>query len=354
VSRALAARGVAVQVLSVAPRDDGSEVAWGGEDIDEGVRVQRAVASAPLHLLRRLRPGWRARSPRPWSGALRGLLLRAAAAHDIVHVHGVRPPHAWWALLGCRLARRPFVYSPGLHDCRALTAPVCRLVSRADAVVVFHPGEGGRLREAGSRIARLEELDDPGPSRGTRGVPAWRSIVGLAEGDRLVVFPGRADWESGAVTFIDAVRLVRLAGLPVVPAIVNPGPIDDWLRRLLHTSLVPIVGIVVADAAERAGLLAAADLIVLPDHSCGAVLWGGGVETPVLAPERENSPAPDGALRFPAGDPLALAREMGRLLRAPAPRRDTAQGQEPAAVGWSLVAARMGEVYRALVAARRR
>jgi len=319
--------------------------------------VQRAVTSAPLHLLRRLRPGWRTRSPRPWSGALRGLLLRAAAAHDIVHVHGVRPPHAWWALLGCRLARRPFVYSPGLHDCRALTASVCRLVSRADAVVVFHPGEGGRLREAGSRIARLEEMDDPGPSRGTPGVPAWRSIVGLAEGDRLVVFPGRADWESGAVTFIDAVRLLRLSGQPVVPAIVNPGPIDDWLRRLWQASVVPVVGIVVADAAERANLLAAADLIVLPADSCsGAAPEGWGTETPVLAPEGESSPVREGALRrFPAGDPLALAREMRRLLRAPAARLDAAaRCQERTAAGWSSVAARMEEVYRALVDARRR
>src|SRR2546427_115652 len=145
------------------------------------------------------------------------------------------------------------------------------------------PALGG----AGPRMARLEEMDDPGPTRGRRGVPAWRSIVGLAEDDRLVVFPGRADWESGAVTFIDAVRLVRLAGQPVVPAIVNPGPIDDWLQRLWRASLVPIVGIVVADAAERASLLAAADLIVLPAGSCAGAVPAG---TPVLAPEGENSP----------------------------------------------------------------
>src|SRR5437773_981463 len=212
-SRALVARDVAVQVLSVASRAEGSELAWGGADIDEGVRVRRAAASAPLHLLRRLRPGWRTRSPRPWSGALRGILLRAAAAHDVVHVHGVGPPHAWWAVVGCRLARRTFVYSPGLHERRALTASVSRLVSRADAVVVFHPGEGDWLRGAGSRIARLEEVDDPGPPHGRGGGPAWRSLLGLAEGDRLVVFPARADWESGAVAFIDAVRLLRLAGV---------------------------------------------------------------------------------------------------------------------------------------------
>src|SRR5205823_4323169 len=212
-SRALVRRDVAVQVLSATSQPDGSELASGGGDIDEGVRVQRVVMRAPLYLLRRLRPGFRTRPPRPWSGALRGLLVRAAAAHDVVHMHGVVPPHAWWAVLGCRLARRPLVYSPGLHDRRALTA---------------------------------------------------------------------------------SVRLLRLAGLPVVPAIVSPGRIDDWLRRLWHTSLVPIVGIVVADAAERAGVLAAADLIVLPDHSCAALLWGGVAETPILAPQREGSPAPDG------------------------------------------------------------
>jgi len=351
-SRALVRRDVAVQVLSVASRADGSELAWGRADIDEGVRVERAVASAPLHLLRRLRPGWRMHSPRPWSGALRGLVLRAAATHDVVHVHGVGPPHAWWALLGCRLARRPFVYSPGLHDRCALTASVSRLASRADAVVVFHPGEGDWLRGAGSRMARLEEMHDPGPTRGRHGVPAWRSIVGLSEGERLVVFPGRADWENGAVTFIDAVRLLRLAGQPIVPAIVNPGPIDDWLRRLWQASRVPIVGIVVADAAERASLLAAAVLIVLPADSCAGAV--PDKEAPVLAPERENSPVLEGVLRrFPAGDPLALAREMSRLLRAPKAGRECLR-QEPTAVGWSSVAARMEEVYRALVAARRR
>ena len=351
VSRALVAHGVAVQVLSLASRAEGSELAWGGADIDEGVRVERAVTFAPLHLLRRLRPGWRARSPRPWSGALRGLVLRAAAAHDVVHVHGVAPPHAWWAVLGCRLARRPFVYSPGVHDGRALTASVSRLVSRADAVVVFHPGEGDWLRGTGSR-ARLEEMDNPGPTPGRRGVPAWRSIAGLAEGDRLVVFPGRADWENGAVTFIDAVRLLRLAGQPAVPAIVNPGPIDDWLRRLWQASRVPIVGIVVADAVERASLLAAADLIVMPADSCAGAV--PDKEAPVLAPERENSPVLEAVLRrFPAGDPLALAREMSRLLRAPRARRECLR-REPAAAGWSSVAAKMEEVYRELVAARRR
>ncbi len=227
-----------------------------------------------------------------------------------------------------------------------------RLVSRADAVVVFHPGEGDWLRGAGSRMARLEEMDDPGPTRGRRGVSAWRSIVGLSEGERLVVFPGRADWENGAVTFIDAVRLLRLAGQPIVPAIVNPGPIDDWLRRLWQASRVPIVGIVVADAAERASLLAAADLIVLPADSCAGAV---PEETPVLAPAREDSPAREGTLRrFPGGDPLALAREMGRLLRVPGGRQDAARGQQPTTVGWSSVAARMEEVYRALVAARRR
>ncbi len=351
-SRALARRGVAVQVLSATSQRDGSELASGGGDIDEGVHVQRVVMCAPLYLLRRLRPGSRMRPPRPWSGALRGLFVRAAAAHDVVHMHGVAPPHAWWAVLSCRLARRPLVYSPGLHDRRALTASVYRLVSRADGVAVFHPGEGDWLRGAGSRVARLEEMDDPGPPLGTPGAPAWRSILGLEEGDRLVVFPGRADWESGAVTFIDAVRLLRLGGQPVVPAIVNPGPIDDWLRRLLQASRVPIVGIVVADTTERASLLAVADVVVLPADSCAGAV---PAETPVLAPEREKSPVPEGTLRrFPAGDPLALAREMDRLLRAPRGRRDAAQAQEPAAVGWSSVAARMEEVYRALAAGRSR
>jgi len=345
-SRALAARGVAVQVLSVASRADGSELAWGGADIDEGVRVRRAVTSAPLHLLRRLRPGWRTRAPRPRSGALRGLLLRAAAVHDAVHVHGVGPPHAWWALLGCRLARRPFIYSPGLHDRRALTRSVCRLVSRADAVVASHPGEGDWLRAAVSRMARLEEMDDPGPTRDGPGVPAWSSILGLEEGDRLAVFPGRADWESGAVTFVDAVRFLRLAGQPVVPVIVNPGPIDEWLRRLWQASGVPVVGVVAADASERASLLAAADLVVMPADSCAGAV---PADAPVLAPEREGSPG--ALLPFPAGDPLALAREMGRVLRVPAVGRGAA---EPTTDGWSRVGTRMEELYRGLLAARRR
>ena len=354
-SRALAAGGVAVQVLSATPRPDGSELASGGADIDEGVRVQRVVMCAPLYLLRRLRPGFRTRPARPWSGGLRGVLVRAAAAHDVVHMHGVAPPHAWWAALGCRLARRPLVYSPGLHDRLALTASVRGLASRADAVVVFHPGERDWLRGAGSRVVRLEEMDDPGPPPGTRGIPAWRSLLGLAEGDHLVIFPGRADWESGAVTLIDAVRLLRLGGLPVVPAIVNPGAIDDWLRRLWQTSCVPIVGTVVADAAERASLLAAADLVVLPADSCAGTLpEGWAAETPVLVPEREGSSLRAGvSRRFPAGNPLALAREMGRLLQ-PGARRDAAKAQEPAAAGWSSVAARIEEVYRDLVAARRR
>ena len=115
---------------------------------------------------------------------------------------------------------------------------------------------------------------------------------------------------------------------------------------------MPIVGIVVADAAERASLLAAAVLIVLPADSCAGAV--PDKEAPVLAPERENSPVLEGVLRrFPAGDPLALAREMSRLLRAPRARRECLR-REPAAAGWSFVAAKMEEVYRELVAARRR
>jgi hypothetical protein len=83
-------------------------------------------------------------------------------------------------------------------------------------------------------------------------------------------------------------------------------------------------------------------VIVLPADSCAGAGWA---QAPVFAPE----PVVDGALRpFPAGDPLALAREMGRVLRS---RRDAA---EPTADGWSLVGARMEELYRGLLASRRR
>src|SRR3989442_11830472 len=108
----------------------------------------------------------------------------------------------------------------------------------------------------------------------------------------------------------------------------------------------------VGAGVEGASLGGAAALAVLPADSCAGAV--PDKEAPVLAPERENSPVLEAVLRrFPAGDPLALAREMSRLLRAPRARRECLR-PEPAAAGWSSVAAKMEEGYREVVAARRR
>jgi GT2 family glycosyltransferase/glycosyltransferase involved in cell wall biosynthesis len=343
-SRALADRGLAVRVLTLDSSLEGSGVARRLE-LDAGVEVERFSMSEPLHLIRRMGPGWRTRGAEPWSGALRGAILRGVAAHEVVHIHGVTPPHGAWAANAARLAGRRVVYTPHLHGLETVTENVRGLARGADAVTIAHPDEAGWLRARDASPKRIVEAGDPGPVPGP--VTGGPRALGLAEGERLLVFLGPPGWENGAMTFVDAVRLVLLAGHPAVAAIVGGGA-EELMRRFWQTNLVKVIEIAAPDVDERRGLVAAADAAVLPDDWCaGMVAEGWASGTPVIAPGREGAATAQERLHtFGRGDPLGLARAILRVFE----RRDSYAPQAADPAGWPVVAQTIERMYAALLA----
>jgi glycosyltransferase involved in cell wall biosynthesis len=338
VARALARRGHDVRVLAVA-RAAGA-AAWGSHDLDDGVRVRRLPPSPPLAALARLagRPAAR-RSP-----ALRGALGRAVLAHDAVHLHGATAPGARLAWLATRLARRPLVVTPHLGP-EPPGAAARWLCARADAVVLVGPEEEALVRRAAVVARRfvVSGVGAPEPEPGTGG---WRERLGVAAGDALVVFDGPTDWGTGAIPFVDAIRLLRLEGRAVTAVLLGEYRAGDGRpRRLWQAGRVPVIEPPPLSPGERHALLGAADAVVLPSGwRLGAAYDAWEAEVPVLAPDDGGA----GVVTFPSRDPAALARRLAALLDDPtgtaglvvAGRRRL--GEAPS---WAAVAARMESLY---------
>jgi glycosyltransferase involved in cell wall biosynthesis len=307
-------------------------VAWGAGDRDRGVRVARLPAAA-----------------------LRRALWERRSAWDVLHLHGSSPPHWRWAALCARVARRPLVLSPHLDGTPA--PALLRLLRRAAKVLADDGAEAVALREAGVPSRRLVEVGSPLPETGPGGGEA--ALADRSAGEELVVFAGRVGWESGVLTFIDAVRLLRLGGRPVVGVLMGEyAAVDDYLRRLWLTAAVPLVEVPLADAATRLGVLARARAVVLPGdaHAADALeAWAAG--RPILAPFGAAPALGDDALvRFPAGEPMRLASALGGLLADPAPGAalvDRCRAYLAAAPTWAEVGARVEGGYRAVTSARR-
>jgi hypothetical protein len=341
VGRALAGRGHDVEVLT--PVRGLGATAWGARDLDGGVCVRRLAPSPPLAAIARL--GGRRVGQR--SPALRGALVRAVVTHDAVHLHGWAAPCARLAWLATRIARRPLVVTPHLGP-EPPVAAARWLCARADAVVLVAPEEEALVRRE-SLVARRFVMSAVGAPEPEPAGGEWRERLGIAAGDAFVVFSGPTDWGTGAIPFVDAVRLLRLEGRGVSAVLLGEYRAgDEKPRRLWRAGLVPVVEPPPLSDGERHALLSEADAVVLASGwHLGAAYEAWEADTPALAPGAVGA----GVATFPPLDPAALARRLAALLDDPAAAAGlVAAGRRrlAEAPSWSAVAAPMEALYTQL------
>ena len=367
-AEAMAAAGHEVTVLTRHPGTPGVPY----DEIAGGVRVVRA-AQDPTRISF-------ADDLLAWTMALNHALIRAGLAacaggsFDVVHAHDWLVAHAATTLehhLGVPLVATLHSTEAGRHQ-GWLPGPVNRTIHSVEWWLTF---EARRVVTCSAymrwEVTRLFELPAGKVDVVPNGVDAARWQVGpdrvaaarrrCAADGPLVAYCGRLVHEKGVQDLLAAVPRLRRRhpGLRVVVA--GTGPAEAELReraRALRLGRAVAFAGFVADA-DLAALVAAADCAVVPSRyePFGMVaLEAGAAGTPVVAADVGGlaEVVADGRLgvRFPAGDPAALADAVSRLLADPElGRRLVRAGQAELAAehGWARVAERTVAVYRRAV-----
>ena len=363
-AEAMARAGHEVTVLSRHPGTP--EVAH--EEVAGGVRVVR-VAEDPTLLSF-------ADDLLAWTMALNhaltraGLAIGADGAFDVVHAHDWLVAHAATTLkhhLGVPLVATLHATEAGRHQ-GWLPGPVSRTIYSIEWWLTF---EARRVVTCSAymrwEVTRLFELPagkvdvlpngvDParwrvGPERVAAARRRW-----AADGP-LVAYCGRLVHEKGVQDLLAAVPRLRRRhpGLRVVVAGTGPAAAElrEQARSLRLGRSAAFAGFV--PDADLAALVAAADCAVVPSRyePFGLVaLEAAAAGTPVVAADVGGlaEVVGDGriGLRFPAGDPAALAEAVTRLLGDPRlGRRLVRAGRAALAAeySWAQVAARTVATY---------
>jgi glycosyltransferase involved in cell wall biosynthesis len=324
-AHALAARGDEVEVYTTTARD---YLTWApyyrpGSERDGDVTVHRFPAERPdparsADLVRALALGagapqderaW-ARAQGPVCPGLVGALGRAAARHEAV---------ALWTYLyattqlAAPLVRERSVLVPLAHDEPMLRFGLTRGVVRAAAGLAFMtPEERALVDDLHDVDGRPEAIVGAGldPSPPGDAERARATVVGLPA--RFALYLGRVDPAKGLDALIRAHEGYRRAGGPL--GLVLAGRPAGGLRL---PGWVVATGFV--DAATRADLLEASELVVLPSPHESLSLaaleaWRAG--RPTLATARSDvlagqSARSGGGLLYVDG--LSYARQVARL-----------------------------------------
>ncbi len=260
--------------------------------------------------------------PRAVGQALRGVRSGVRDA-GVVHAHGLRAG----LLAGVATDRRtPYVVT--WHNAvlgggarRRLVTPLEAAVARRAKVTLAVSADlAERVREVGGRDVRLLPVPAPRLPSGVAAAAAVRADLGAGERP-LVLAVGRLHAQKGFDTLVAAAgRWARRTPPPVV-AIAGEGPDRPRLAALAaaNGSDVRLLGY----RADVSGLLAAAEVVVLPSQ------WEG---SPLVAQEALAAGRPlvatavggvpdlvgDGAVLVAPDDPAALAAAVAVLLDNPA------------------------------------
>jgi glycogen(starch) synthase len=302
-----------------------------------------------------------------WTMALNHALTRAGLgacadrSFDVVHAHDWLVAHAATTLrhhLGVPLVATLHATEAGRHQ-GWLPGPVNRTIHSVEWWLTF---EARRVVTCSAymrwEVTRLFELPADKVDVVPNGVDAARWQVG----SDLVAYCGRLVHEKGVQDLLAAVPRLRRRhpGLRVVVA--GTGPAEAALREQARSlrlgRSVTFAGFV--PDAELAALVAAADCAVVPSRyePFGMVaLEAAAAGTPVVAADVGGlaEVVADGRLgvRFPAGDPVALAGAVSRLLADPELGRRLVRAGRAALAAehdWALVAERTVAVYQRAVA----
>jgi glycogen(starch) synthase len=302
-----------------------------------------------------------------------GLLLVADWRPDVIHAHD-------WLVAQTAHTLRQVTGSPVVVTVHAtehgrqqgwLTEPVPRaihsverwLCREAAAVIACSRFMAGQVSELfqlePSEIRVIGNGADFDPMAESRSQVETADSKGY-QGEPLLVFAGRLVHEKGLQELIKALPLLRreLPGLRLVVAGAGQQLADqqDRAARYGVSDLICWAGFL--DAAELAGLLAAADLVVVPSlyEPFGMVALEAQLAgTPVAVSDTGGlaelvEPGRTG-LRFAPQDPVAIAAAVREVMADPAAARRwaaTAQQRARDEFGWAAVASRTAEVYAAV------
>lgn len=277
----------------------------------------RTVAPAvrSRHVLRgveqlRFRPGGDRLAPAAYGRLVRASVARQVPA-DARFVHWVGTGSE---LLGFELRRLagsrglPFTVCPALHAHEWGDGTIDgSLYRKADAVLAFSEHERERLAELGVPLERSVKVP-LGPTVAGGGDGArFRAKHGLPDVP-LVVFLGRRTRSKGLQALLEAFALLRAAQTPCALAV--SGPAGD-----VTGAPAGVLDLGVCDEAEKADLLAAADMLCVPSvsESFGIVYvdaWAAGL--PVIS----SHPAPVVELVEDGVDGLRVDQEPGAIAAA--------------------------------------
>lgn len=248
-------------------------------------------------------------------------LRRATVGADLVHAHGLRAGLV--AAIARRLSGerdRPLVLT--LHNAlqessgprQRLLRAVERLTIRgADLVLAVSSDLADNARRLGARDVRVAPALAPPLPPAARTRDEVRDELGLDGGRPLLVAVGRLHPQKGYDVLVEAASSLR----DVVVAVAGDGPLRDELQR--QAPGIRWLG----RREDVADLYAAADVVVLPSRwearslTAQEALQSG---RPLVATDVGGiaSLVGDGAVLVPAGDPVALAAAVRRLLDDPA------------------------------------
>lgn len=276
-----------------------------------------------------------------------------ASGGDLVHLHTGRA--TWLGGLAARLARVPAITT------RRMDRPVAsgwrtRLVYERlmRHVVAISPAVANRLQEGGvppSRISVIPSAVDPSDLRARRSRDEVRRELGApVEGPVLLTLAWLVR-RKGLDVLLRALEILAGENLRPLLWIAGEGAERPTLEalgdRLGLAAQVRFLG----RRADRADLLGACDLVVVPSRSEGlgvaaleAMAAGRAVVASAVGGLAEAVVHGRTGLLVPPDDPAALARGLGEALRDPALRE--ALGREgPRRVAEAFSAEQMVESY---------
>jgi len=359
-----------VEVEIVAPHEGGLP----RREIMEGVQIRRFRYLLPASWQRvaygggiptNIKTSWIARLQVPLF--LFGFWL--AAVRAVRHCHLV---HCHWtisglaAYLATRLHPRPLVLSVRGSDIHLLEGGLMRRLNRRiyqwmDVVIAVSEDIAGKLEQAGVPGEKIgvvyNGVDERFQPHDREGM---RRRLGLPQGRFIVLFVGLLVPVKGVDVLLEAVKIIDDERLLCV--LVGDGSLKESLRQQAELAGL---GDGVLFAGRRSSeeipvWMNAADVLVLPSLSEGrpnVVLEAQACGLPVVATRVGGTPEliHDGetGLLVESGDPQALARGIGELMRDEQRRRLLGcAGRKrilKEGLTWETSAHRMKEIYQELL-----
>lgn len=281
---------------------------------------------------------------------LGGELRRLAAAHDLVHAHGVRVG-AQLALVGASPLVTTWHNAPlGTARRRAAHRLLEHISARRSALVLGASGDlVARARSAGARTAAL--------CRVAAGPRAAESPAGSEHTPRstalhappTVLAVGRLHPQKRFDLLVDAAAALADAVGGVQVLVAGDGPLADELARRCHQRAAPVTWL--GARADIEDLMARADVVALPSD------WEA---RPLVAQEALRAGVPlvatdvggvrdlvgDAAVLIPPGDVGALAAALLRVLQEEPLRRRLRDAGPAQAAGWPTVDEMVDSIYQ--------